>query len=137
MLPSTEDQPNGLSGRQIGVPVAAGSAGVVEAVPERVAAAGSPLGRGGMESKVRAAERRNLGMVFQSYAVWPHMTVFDNLAFPLRVRKQRKKAIRDRVHEQALVQRPARQLDGNALQIVLSRVADDDAVGRRWHNPES
>jgi iron(III) transport system ATP-binding protein len=45
------------------------------------------------------AERRNLGMVFQSYAVWPHMTVFDNLAFPLRVRKQRKKAIRDRVHE--------------------------------------
>src|SRR5437867_8999160 len=27
------------------------------------------------------AERRNLGIVFQSYAAWPHMTVFDNLAF--------------------------------------------------------
>src|SRR3981189_1385849 len=33
------------------------------------------------------AERRDLGMVFQSYAVWPHMTVADNVAFPLRVRK--------------------------------------------------
>jgi iron(III) transport system ATP-binding protein len=33
------------------------------------------------------AERRNLGMVFQSYAVWPHMTVAENVAFPLRVRR--------------------------------------------------
>jgi ABC-type Fe3+/spermidine/putrescine transport system ATPase subunit len=31
-------------------------------------------------------ERRNLGMVFQNYAVWPHMTVADNVAFPLRMR---------------------------------------------------
>src|SRR5919198_1359260 len=46
-----------------------------------------------------AAEQRNLGIVFQSYAVWPHMTVFDNLAFPLRVRKIRRAALRDRVRE--------------------------------------
>jgi iron(III) transport system ATP-binding protein len=46
-----------------------------------------------------AAERRNLGMVFQSYAVWPHMTVFDNLAFPLKVRKWRRRVIRERVNE--------------------------------------
>src|SRR3954451_11424177 len=46
-----------------------------------------------------AAERRNLGIVFQSYAVWPHMKVFDNLAFPLRIRKLKKKAIGERVHE--------------------------------------
>jgi iron(III) transport system ATP-binding protein len=45
------------------------------------------------------AERRNLGIVFQSYAVWPHMTVFDNLAFPLRVRKTKRAAIRARVVE--------------------------------------
>jgi iron(III) transport system ATP-binding protein len=46
-----------------------------------------------------AAERRNLGIVFQSYAVWPHMTVFENLAFPLKVRKLGKRETRDRVLE--------------------------------------
>jgi iron(III) transport system ATP-binding protein len=45
------------------------------------------------------AERRDLGMVFQSYAVWPHMTVTDNVAFPLRIRKIGKSAIRARVEE--------------------------------------
>ena len=35
------------------------------------------------------AHRRPIGMVFQSYAIWPHMTVFENVAFPLRVGKQR------------------------------------------------
>jgi iron(III) transport system ATP-binding protein len=46
-----------------------------------------------------AAERRNLGMVFQSYAIWPHMTVAQNLAFPLRIRKMTKAAVRERVAE--------------------------------------
>jgi iron(III) transport system ATP-binding protein len=46
--------------------------------------------------------RRDIGMVFQSYAVWPHMSVFENVAFPLRVGPRlRREAIRDRV-EQAL-----------------------------------
>src|SRR3954471_20339702 len=45
------------------------------------------------------AERRNLGIVFQSYAVWPHMTVFDNLAFPLKVRKMKRREIEQRVRE--------------------------------------
>src|SRR5687767_15606391 len=35
------------------------------------------------------AFRRPIGMVFQSYAIWPHMTVFENVAFPLRVGKER------------------------------------------------
>jgi iron(III) transport system ATP-binding protein len=35
--------------------------------------------------------RRDIGMVFQSYAVWPHMTVFENVAFPLRVANRRLK----------------------------------------------
>jgi iron(III) transport system ATP-binding protein len=47
------------------------------------------------------ANKRGLGMVFQSYAIWPHMTVFENVAFPLRVRarKQRpsKREITERV----------------------------------------
>src|SRR5207247_4633573 len=33
--------------------------------------------------------KRAIGMVFQSYAIWPHMTVFDNVAFPLRVARSR------------------------------------------------
>src|SRR5712671_3916999 len=33
--------------------------------------------------------RRNIGMVFQSYAIWPHMSVFENVAFPLRYRRPR------------------------------------------------
>ncbi|NUT54906.1 MAG: ABC transporter ATP-binding protein [Thermoleophilia bacterium] len=45
------------------------------------------------------AEQRNLGIVFQSYAVWPHMTVFGNLAFPLKVRKLKRDAVRTRVRE--------------------------------------
>src|SRR3954465_12949296 len=48
---------------------------------------------------VRPSDRR-LGMVFQSYAIWPHMTVFENVAFPLRVQRDRKvprKELRERV----------------------------------------
>jgi iron(III) transport system ATP-binding protein len=46
-----------------------------------------------------AAEQRNLGIVFQSYAVWPHMTVFENLAFPLKIRRMKRREIRSRVPE--------------------------------------
>jgi iron(III) transport system ATP-binding protein len=45
------------------------------------------------------AERRNLGIVFQSYAVWPHMTVHENLAFPLKVRRLKRGEIRSRIAE--------------------------------------
>jgi iron(III) transport system ATP-binding protein len=46
-----------------------------------------------------APNRRNFGMVFQSYAIWPHMNVFKNVAFPLEVRKARpsRKQIEDKV----------------------------------------
>ncbi|MEZ2127565.1 MULTISPECIES: ABC transporter ATP-binding protein [unclassified Sinorhizobium] len=46
-----------------------------------------------------APNQRQFGMVFQSYAIWPHMTVFENAAFPLRVRSQRLSAkdIKDKV----------------------------------------
>jgi ABC-type Fe3+/spermidine/putrescine transport system ATPase subunit len=42
-------------------------------------------------------ERRDMGMVFQSYAVWPHMTVFENVAYPLQIRRVRRSEIRDKV----------------------------------------
>jgi len=43
------------------------------------------------------AEHRNLGIVFQSYAVWPHMTVAENLAFPLKVRRLKRSEIKERI----------------------------------------
>ena len=42
-------------------------------------------------------EKRGLSMVFQSYAIWPHMTVFDNVAYGLRVRKLPSAEIAERV----------------------------------------
>jgi len=45
------------------------------------------------------AERRGLSMVFQSYAIWPHMSVFDNVAYGLRVRKQPEAEVTTRVRE--------------------------------------
>lgn len=42
-------------------------------------------------------EKRNLGMVFQSYAIWPHMSVFENVAYPLRIRKLGMDQINQRV----------------------------------------
>jgi ABC-type Fe3+/spermidine/putrescine transport system ATPase subunit len=44
-------------------------------------------------------DRRKMGMVFQSYAIWPHLTVFENVAFPLRVRREPGDKIRKRVLE--------------------------------------
>jgi iron(III) transport system ATP-binding protein len=41
-------------------------------------------------------ELRNIGMVFQSYAIWPHMTVFDNAAYPLRIRRLTRDAVQER-----------------------------------------
>jgi len=44
-------------------------------------------------------EKRHIGMVFQSYAVWPHMTVFDNIAYPLKLRLTKKQEIAARIGE--------------------------------------
>jgi iron(III) transport system ATP-binding protein len=44
-------------------------------------------------------EGRGLGVVFQDYAVWPHMTVFDNVASPLKIAKRPQDELKDRVME--------------------------------------
>jgi iron(III) transport system ATP-binding protein len=56
------------------------------AVGDRVLFSGGA--KGGDRAVNMPANQRGLGMVFQSYAIWPHMTVFDNVAFPLQVRKR-------------------------------------------------
>src|SRR5213075_2340982 len=70
-----------------------------------------------------------LSMVFQSYAIWPHMTVADNVAFPLRVRGVSRQAARPAVEKAlALVDlgdfadRPATRLSGGQQQrVALAR----------------
>lgn len=72
-----------------------------------------------------AANRRRIGMVFQSYAIWPHMNVFENVAFPLRVggEKLSETEIVSRVREALATvqmpefeQRPATRLSGGQQQ---------------------
>jgi multiple sugar transport system ATP-binding protein len=76
-----------------------------------------------------APKDRDVAMVFQSYALYPHMTVYDNMAFGLKLRKTPKKIIDERVNEAAnelgighLLDRRPRQLSGGQRQRV--------AVGR-------
>ena len=75
--------------------------------------------------------RRGLGMVFQSYAIWPHMSVFENAAFPLQVgdRKYSRREIEERVHRvlkvvalDELASREATKLSGGQQQrLALAR----------------
>ena len=85
-------------------------------------------GRGG---EWMPPHRRPMGMVFQSYAIWPHMNVFDNVAFPLKQgpRKFSGAEVRERVlrslalvHLDGLEKRPAPQLSGGQQQrLALAR----------------
>ena len=51
------------------------------------------------EKEFLPPEKRGIGMVFQSYAVWPHMNVFDNIAYPLKIQKISKNKIEERVNQ--------------------------------------
>lgn len=51
------------------------------------------------EKEFLPPEKRGIGMVFQSYAVWPHMNVFDNIAYPLKIQKISKSEIEERVNQ--------------------------------------
>jgi iron(III) transport system ATP-binding protein len=75
------------------------------------------------------SEKRGLGMVFQSYAIWPHMTVFENVAYGLKMRKWSRADIEERVKKvldltglHGLADRPAPMLSGGQMQrVALAR----------------
>ena len=72
------------------------------------------------------ANKRGLGMVFQSYAIWPHMTVFDNVAFPLQVRKRS-----ERPSKKEISQRVERVLETMELTPQASRQATKLSGGQQ------
>ncbi|MFC5337263.1 ABC transporter ATP-binding protein [Leucobacter denitrificans] len=73
--------------------------------------------------------KRNIGMVFQSYAIWPHMTVLENVSFPLRMKRLPKKEVRSKALEtleivglEHLAEKGASLLSGGQMQrVALAR----------------
>jgi multiple sugar transport system ATP-binding protein len=89
---------------------------------------------GGQRVNEKAPRDRNLSMVFQNYALYPHLTIFENIAFPLRLRGVAEDEIRKRVEESAAtldltehLQRKPSQLSGGQRQ----RVAMGRAIVRQ------
>lgn len=76
-----------------------------------------------------APDKRNLGFVFQNYALWPHMTVAENVAFGLKLRRKSRDFIRDKIRESLSItglsgfeDRLPRQLSGGQQQrVALAR----------------
>ena len=84
---------------------------------------------GGRDVTRLPAARRNVGLVFQSYALFPHMSVFDNVAFPLSVRGVSKREVEARVAEALRLvrlggferRRPAQLSGGQQQRVALAR----------------
>jgi multiple sugar transport system ATP-binding protein len=76
-----------------------------------------------------APRKRNLAMVFQNYALYPHLTVFENIAFPLRLAKRPEQEVRQRVTEAAdllelqehLERKPANLSGGQRQRVAMGR----------------
>jgi iron(III) transport system ATP-binding protein len=103
-------------------------AGFEEPEAGRILIGGVPVTDAGQGIMV-PPERRNLGMVFQSYAIWPHMTVFENVAYGLVVKRRPGDEVRRRVAEKlslvglsGMEDRPATALSGGQMQrVALAR----------------
>jgi putative spermidine/putrescine transport system ATP-binding protein len=84
---------------------------------------------GGRDVTFLPAARRNVGLVFQSYALFPHMSVFDNVAFPLSVRQREKAETRRRVADALRLvrlegferRRPSQLSGGQQQRVALAR----------------
>ena len=80
-------------------PSGSGKSTLLLCVAGFVSSVGGTVLLGGQDLTSLAANSREIGMVFQSYTLFPHMTVFENIAYALRVRRRSKTAIQHRVTE--------------------------------------
>ncbi|MGW3467206.1 ABC transporter ATP-binding protein [Saccharopolyspora sp. NPDC000995] len=90
---------------------------------------GGELRIGGERMNERAPKDRDIAMVFQSYALYPHMTVFENMAFPLRLAKVDSPTVKSKVEEAAKIldlsqhldRRPANLSGGQRQRVAMGR----------------
>lgn len=90
---------------------------------------------GGRDITYLPPRERNISMVFQSYAIFPHMTVFDNIAFGLKMKKINPEEIKERVHqvaemmyiEKLLDRLPSKLSGGQRQRVAVSRALVMDA----------
>src|SRR5215207_5638864 len=88
---------------------------------------------------------RNLAMVFQNYALYPHLTVFENIAFPLRLHKTPDDEVKKKVEQAAdlldlrehLPRRPAQLSGGQRQRVAMGRALVRDAAAFLFDEPLS
>jgi multiple sugar transport system ATP-binding protein len=100
---------------------------------------------GGTRVNDKAPRERNLSMVFQNYALYPHLTVFENIAFPLRLAKVDDGEVRRRVNEAAdvlelhehLERKPANLSGGQRQRVAMGRAIVRQAEAFLFDEPLS
>ncbi|MCZ2831073.1 sn-glycerol-3-phosphate ABC transporter ATP-binding protein UgpC [Modestobacter sp. VKM Ac-2986] len=100
---------------------------------------------GGVRVNDKAPRERNLSMVFQNYALYPHLTVFENIAFPLRLAKMDDGEVRRRVNEAAdvlelhehLERKPANLSGGQRQRVAMGRAIVRQAEAFLFDEPLS
>ena len=106
---------------------------------------GGEIRIGGRRVNEVAPRDRNLAMVFQNYALYPHLTVFENIAFPLRLRKLPDDEVRRRVEEAAatleltehLDRKPAQLSGGQRQRVAMGRAIVREAEAFLFDEPLS
>jgi multiple sugar transport system ATP-binding protein len=100
---------------------------------------------GGKRMNEKAPRDRNLAMVFQNYALYPHLTVFENIAFPLRLRHVADDEVHRRVEDAAatlqltdyLDRKPANLSGGQRQRVAMGRAVVRDAQAYLFDEPLS
>jgi len=100
---------------------------------------------GGERMNEKAPRERNLAMVFQNYALYPHLSVFENIAFPLRLQKRSEEDIRTKVQEAAttleltehLERKPSQLSGGQRQRVAMGRAIVREAQAFLFDEPLS